>query len=41
MFAFEFLDSFGVVGTLVIVQVVFVGEFSSTHWTLIGSLIGR
>jgi hypothetical protein len=41
MFTFEPFDSPSVVDTLVNAQVVLVGEFSPTHWTLIGSLIGR
>jgi hypothetical protein len=36
--AFELLDSGGVMDALVVAQVVLVGEFSSTCWTLIGSL---
>jgi hypothetical protein len=38
VFALELLDSGGVVDALVVAQVVLVGKFSSTRWTLIGSL---
>jgi hypothetical protein len=41
VFALEFLDPVCVVDALMVAQIVFVGEFSFTRWTLIGSLFDR
>jgi hypothetical protein len=41
VFTFELLDIAGIVKMFVSVQVVLVGEFSSTCWTRIGTLLSR